>query len=309
MEEIRVMWCDTLEELLQCPVCLDISQVIKIQCVNGHHICNTCRMQLDTCPICKAHFIGTRNLAVEQLSAKFEDIKLSILNPYHALNRKILPNKVCVAIQTENSAMPSTSCQTEDVEQAVSKLNNLLPKPMSLAPKIGKGTYPCRIRPCKNDLPHGRMIGHLRYYHRQVYYEFIANDYMFKKQWSLEFTRNQNYDYAFHVKGMGLFFLIISINHMFDLSASLQIVNCGLVCKQFTYTLETNTGCVLYRGPVKSCRLFSPNDGLQIPGNNMRQFIDSKNCFYYNLIIKRKVDCGAANPMSLLSDVDNNDEA
>lgn len=71
-----LQWCDALEELLQCPVCLDTAQGMKYQCVNGHHICSQCKMQLHICPICKSQFIGTRNLAVEQITAKLQDIKV-----------------------------------------------------------------------------------------------------------------------------------------------------------------------------------------------------------------------------------------
>lgn len=73
---LTLQWCDALEELLQCPVCLDTSQDIQVQCINGHHICNQCRQQLQICPVCKSPFIATRNLVVEQLSAKLHDIKV-----------------------------------------------------------------------------------------------------------------------------------------------------------------------------------------------------------------------------------------
>jgi len=73
---IDSQWCDTLEELLQCPVCLDTTQGIKCQCINGHHICFQCKNQLQICPVCKSNFITTRNLAVEQLTAKLQDMKV-----------------------------------------------------------------------------------------------------------------------------------------------------------------------------------------------------------------------------------------
>lgn len=84
-----LQWCDTLEELLQCPVCLEATQGMKIQCVNGHHVCKACKDQLNgVCPICKSSFMGIRNLAVEQISAKLEDIKVWFLFPVNAANNK-----------------------------------------------------------------------------------------------------------------------------------------------------------------------------------------------------------------------------
>ncbi|KMQ91655.1 e3 ubiquitin-protein ligase sinah, partial [Lasius niger] len=171
-------WCDALEELLQCPVCLDTTQGTKVQCINGHHICNPCRVQLQICPICKSSFIDTRNLAVEQLAAKLHDIKLSLLHPYHALNRRVLHNKVCVATQTEVVSMPSTSsaCQTELVNQAEPVMRSEQQKPMlNLAPRVGKGVFPCQIGSCTVELPHGRIIGHIRYHHKDVFYEVSAD--------------------------------------------------------------------------------------------------------------------------------------
>lgn len=95
------------------------------------------------------------------------------MNPYHELNRRILHNKICVATQTESISMPSTACQTEPINQDKSiTLGNEQRKLMlNLAPRVGKGSYPCRIGSCTMELVHGRMIGHLRSYHKDVFYE------------------------------------------------------------------------------------------------------------------------------------------
>lgn len=290
------MWCDTLEELLQCPVCLEASQGVKVQCTNGHHICNTCRVQLQMCPICKSSFMGTRNLAVEQMSAKLQDIKLSLLHPYHALNRRILHDKICVATQTDDIQMPSTASQTEPVNQTQSIIPRYEQRSMiSLAPRVGKGSYPCCIGSCVMELPHGRMIGHLRYHHKDVFYEFNAQNNILRKNWDLEYILNRDYDFAFHIREMGLFFLNISINQMGDMSASLQIANCIAVCKQFTYTFEA-VGRVTssFNGLVRSCRVPKrqclSNDCFRIREMNLRQIVDNKNYFHCNLTIKRRVD-------------------
>ncbi|GAB1866758.1 Tyrosine kinase receptor Cad96Ca [Camponotus japonicus] len=308
VEEIRVKWCNALEELLQCPVCLDISQSIQVQCTNGHHICEWCRLRLKVCAVCKSSFIATRNLVVEQLSAKLHDIKLSLLHPYHALNRRILHNKVCVATQTEVVCVPSISsaCQTEPVNQAthVSPRNEQQKPVINLAPRVGKGVFPCRIGSCTVKLPHGRIIGHLRYHHKDVFYEFNARNTVFKKKWSLDYHFHQNYDFAFHIKKMGLFFLNVSIDGRGNLTAFVQIVNCTAVSKQYIYTLKAvGTFIASYTGQVKSCRV-SPdcisNDCLHVHKNDMRfNMLDDKGFFHCNLTIKRRFDYSRHRPIAV----------
>lgn len=146
----------------------------------------------------------------------------------------------------------------------------------TLSPKVGKGTYPCRMGSCTVELPHGRMISHLRYYHKSEFFEvlFVMNLFsilffsssffffldihfyfrihiifqfndrctVFKRNLDLEYYQNQYYDFAFLVKGMGLFFFNVSIHRTGDLTANIQIVNCINVSKQFTYKLEIGKG-------------------------------------------------------------------
>ncbi|XP_071637303.1 uncharacterized protein [Temnothorax longispinosus] len=170
---------------------------------------------------------------------------------------------------------------------------------LNLAPREGKGLYPCRIGTCVVELPHGRMIGHLRNHHKDVFYEFNAKDNVLKKKWTLKYILNRDYDFAFHIKEMGLFFLNISINQMGDVMGFLQIANSISVCKQFTYTFEAiGTSNGTYNGPVKSCRIPRQNfliDCLRIRENDMHHLIDNKNCFHCNLTIKRRVDYRAVN--------------
>lgn len=69
-------WPD-MEELLQCPVCLDIPVPgIVEQCRHGHHICANCKKQVESCPLCKCEFHGTRNFVVEELIRHFDVLKV-----------------------------------------------------------------------------------------------------------------------------------------------------------------------------------------------------------------------------------------
>jgi len=78
-----------------------------------------------------------------------------------------------VATQTEDISMPSIACQTELINQdkSITLRNDQHKSMLNLAPRVGKGTYPCRIGSCVVELVHGRMIGHLRHHHKDVFYE------------------------------------------------------------------------------------------------------------------------------------------
>jgi E3 ubiquitin-protein ligase SIAH1 len=39
-------------------------------CANGHNICNICKPKVPHCPTCRQHFLDTRNVALEELTAE-----------------------------------------------------------------------------------------------------------------------------------------------------------------------------------------------------------------------------------------------
>ena len=52
---------------LECPVCMQyMVPPIKL-CTNGHNICSRCRRRVEWCPICRAEFLETRNVALENI--------------------------------------------------------------------------------------------------------------------------------------------------------------------------------------------------------------------------------------------------
>ena len=69
-------WCQDLEEILECPVCLIRPEpnVLIFQCREGHSICETCKLTVDLCPICRNTWSMTRNRLAEAFALKFEDI-------------------------------------------------------------------------------------------------------------------------------------------------------------------------------------------------------------------------------------------
>jgi hypothetical protein len=57
---------DLLKDL-ECPVCMEyMVPPIKI-CTNGHNICSKCRERVQCCPTCKAEFLETRNVTLENI--------------------------------------------------------------------------------------------------------------------------------------------------------------------------------------------------------------------------------------------------
>ncbi|XP_015122455.1 E3 ubiquitin-protein ligase sina [Diachasma alloeum] len=103
MTELRAHWCDDLEELLECPVCLDLLKGKVFQCIQGHDVCQYCKKSLDMCPVCKSAFSESRNWTVEKIVAKFEEIKLSLMEPDHDINKSVIRLKKSVATQTTES--------------------------------------------------------------------------------------------------------------------------------------------------------------------------------------------------------------
>jgi hypothetical protein len=51
-------------------VCKEYSKPPIRLCENGHTICNICRYKVTKCPTCRAAFVNTRNLALEDLAAQ-----------------------------------------------------------------------------------------------------------------------------------------------------------------------------------------------------------------------------------------------
>lgn len=64
---------------------------------------------------------------------------------------------------------------------------------------------------------------------------------MFKRNWNLDYTC-QDYEYAFFIRGMGLFFIRLSIDRKGGLIGVVQMVNSTESAKQFTYALKVGSG-------------------------------------------------------------------
>ena len=79
-----------LKRTLECPVCLSLPESIPIfQCENGHIICKSCHLSLDTCPQCRKPLGHNRSLVAESFLEAF-----SKPCPFakHGCEAKILPD-------------------------------------------------------------------------------------------------------------------------------------------------------------------------------------------------------------------------
>ena len=65
-----------VEDLLECPVCLELIKTTPIlQCAEGHVICKDCIPKLYHCPICRNYSKLSRNLIIEQIIENFHEIQ------------------------------------------------------------------------------------------------------------------------------------------------------------------------------------------------------------------------------------------
>jgi E3 ubiquitin-protein ligase SIAH1 len=68
---LRALEDDLLKDL-ECPVCMEY-MVPPIQlCKNGHNTCSKCRESVQRCPTCRAEFLETRNVALENFARRLK---------------------------------------------------------------------------------------------------------------------------------------------------------------------------------------------------------------------------------------------
>jgi len=61
---------EALLEDLECPVCMEYMVPPINLCTNGHNICSRCRQSVQCCPICRAEFLETRNVVLENIARR-----------------------------------------------------------------------------------------------------------------------------------------------------------------------------------------------------------------------------------------------
>ena len=74
-----------IRDLLECPVCMDTIKFVPVyQCINGHVICKDCIEKLNNCPICRNDSALNRNLKLENIVQRLEDIQPENGGPINA---------------------------------------------------------------------------------------------------------------------------------------------------------------------------------------------------------------------------------
>merc|ERR1712058_115988 len=53
-QEAPTCRCERLQEILECPVCLEQVRNQVFQCFRGHIMCGRCRARVPRCPVCRA---------------------------------------------------------------------------------------------------------------------------------------------------------------------------------------------------------------------------------------------------------------
>lgn len=84
---------------------------------------------------------------------------------------------VSCSTQTE-CALDQAAAAVPAAQPLIAQETNKINPPLinyKVAPIIGKGKYPCKIGNCTEELVHGRMIPHLRYYHKEELIEVTYN--------------------------------------------------------------------------------------------------------------------------------------
>jgi len=61
---------EVLPSDLECPVCMQYMVPPIKMCRNGHNICSNYREGVQCCPTCRAEFLGTRNVALENIAKR-----------------------------------------------------------------------------------------------------------------------------------------------------------------------------------------------------------------------------------------------
>ncbi|XP_021913702.1 E3 ubiquitin-protein ligase sina-like [Zootermopsis nevadensis] len=63
---------ESLQNVLECPVCLEYMVPPITMCASGHSVCQACKPRLHGCPTCRRPLLGIRNFALESLASSLE---------------------------------------------------------------------------------------------------------------------------------------------------------------------------------------------------------------------------------------------
>ena len=72
MDDVSRALNEDLLKDLECPVCMEYMVPPIWLCTNGHNICSKCRKSVQRCPTCRAEFLETRCVALENIARRLK---------------------------------------------------------------------------------------------------------------------------------------------------------------------------------------------------------------------------------------------
>ncbi|XP_014231462.1 uncharacterized protein LOC106655547 [Trichogramma pretiosum] len=297
INELRHKFAEDLEDILQCPICYDWLTETVPMCAQGHHVCVKCLGHLRRCPLCQGDFNGSRSYLAESLVQKFNDLKLALVN-YDEMSSSCndvdgQDSSTATDQDHDGQQLDRSASQETQTDESFSSSDESLNEPLRLAPSVGTGKYPCRIGDCRQELAHGRMIPHIKYYHPEALIMDKTNrDCGYEFQWTLLYDPSTTYSQALALTKMGLFFFRLAIGQEGEVRGHLRVVNTRLRAAEFRYTLEITNGrdASSYTGPVLGCRgtrIMKNTPGLFVNHSTMTYIRNGRNKFFCNLKLKR----------------------
>ena len=125
-------WFDELDEVVQCPVCMEKPSGKILLCIEGHHICDGCRAKIlnNRCPTCNQDINGGRSFLTESVLSKIEDIKKAM----------VLHITCSLRISGDQLTDTGTQYTEDDCRTPGSRVD------------AAKGLFPCRLGSCLRQL-------------------------------------------------------------------------------------------------------------------------------------------------------------
>ncbi|XP_043275417.1 uncharacterized protein [Venturia canescens] len=270
-------WCEDLEDLLQCPICMERPKNVIYQCIQGHHVCQICMPSLPRCPTCSQSWSMSRNRFAEHLCTKLDEIKMSLIDPENEINKLLIPEKVSVASQTDEMETPIKKIQRGTGHQG----------------KI----YPCLIGTCKIQKQYEAMLKHLIIDHRDQHSELNSGRGVFEHHWNFHCAPDMIFDRSFLVADMGTFFLKLSTDIFGNFTGYLLMLHNGAIAKQFTYEIEVSCcaehASSVYTSELCTCRVplsVMREKSLHISRKELLKMLDHKDELTCTIMIGKPPD-------------------
>ena len=109
----ETMTLDELLQLLECPVCLQVSDIEKyFQCKNGHFGCHECYSRLSECPVCKISLTSKAKTIAQETMLVFQNNLRHVEDFEGKVNLKYLLEMLkCFRCRIKPTRRPIWQCQ------------------------------------------------------------------------------------------------------------------------------------------------------------------------------------------------------